>query len=140
LEALAKEEIGYPNLKETLAKIYHLIKQDKLKLKPDKARKAEQSIDDFLRKDSLSEIHRKSIDVVTRKNTLLTSSNMNETMRELSLLEEQLEQSRARKASAETHEAVIERAIVDAQERIHGHKQTIEKTVYSSLGKKIRIL
>ena len=140
LEAFAREEIGYPNLRETLAKIYHLIKQDKLKLKPDKARKAEQSIDNFLHKDSLNEIHRKSIDVVTRKNRLIASSNMSETMRELSLLEEQLELVRARKASAETHQAVTERAIVEAQERIHGHKQTIEKTVYSSLGKKIRIL
>jgi len=140
LEALAREEIGYPSLKETLAKIYHLIKQDKLKLKPDKARKAEQSIDNFLHKDSLNEIHRKSIDVVTRKKRLTASSNMSETMHELSLLEEQLELVRARKASAETHEAVTERAIVEAQERIHNHKRTIEKTVYSSLGKKIRIL
>ena len=140
LEALAKEDIGFPKLKETLGKIYRLVKEDKIKLKPDKARKAEQTIEKILSNDSLKEIHWKSVDVVTRKTELLSSGKMNETLRELSLLEEQLEQAKSRKINAETHEAVIERALVDVQERIRNHKHAIEKNVYNSLGEKIQLL
>ena len=140
IEALTKEEIGYPKLKVTLDKIYRLIREDKIKLKPDKARKAEQLIEEILHRDSLTEIHRKSIAVAARKTKLLSSGKMNEILRNLSLFEEQLEQVKARKTNAETHEAVVERALVDAQERIHDYKRTIEKNVYHSLGKKIKML
>jgi len=140
LEALAKEDIGFPKLKETLGKIHRWIKEDKIKLKPDKARKAEQTIEEILNRDFLKEIHWKSVDVVTRKTELLSSGKMNETLRELSLLEDQLEQAKSRKTNAETHEAVIERALVDVQERIRNQKHVIEKNVYNSLGKKIQIL
>jgi len=140
LEALAKEDIGFPKLKETLGKIHRWIKEDKIKLKPDKARKAEQTIEEILNRDFLKEIHWKSVDVVTRKTELLSSGKMNETLRELSLLEDQLEQAKSRKTNAETHEAVIERALVDVQERIRNQKHAIEKNVYNSLGKKIQIL
>ena len=43
-EALAAEENGTPTLRGILEKLDVMLKEDKLKLKPDKARKAEQSV------------------------------------------------------------------------------------------------
>ena len=48
-EALIAEKSGYPMLKEILQKLEGLMAEDKLKLKPDKARKAEQSINEILK-------------------------------------------------------------------------------------------
>ena len=42
-DALVSEKPGYPMLKEILQKLEGLMAEDKLKLKPDKARKAEQN-------------------------------------------------------------------------------------------------
>ncbi len=140
LEALAKEEGGYPKLKETLSKVHRLIKEDKLKLKPDKARKAEQSIEEILRDDFLEEIHRESRNIVKQKEELLASGKMNAVLQDLTLFEEEMKQVQARKTSAETHEAVIERALAEAQTKTQNSKLAIENNVYNSLGKKIQVL
>ncbi len=139
LETLASEETGYPKLKELVSKLSRLIKENKIKLKPEKARKAEQAIEEILSRDSLADIHRRIKDVVSRKTKLLSSGKMNETMHEIAISQEQLEQLKARQASAVTHEAIIERALADAQEKVRNYKQTIEKNVYNSLGKRIQI-
>jgi hypothetical protein len=62
---------------------------------------------------------------------------MDEIKRDISLFEGQLKQLTARKASIQTHESVKEHAETDIQERIRIYKRTIEKNVFSSLGKKI---
>ena len=52
LEALSSEPPGYPMLKEILEKLERLLTEDKLKLKDDKARKAEQATEEILKQDS----------------------------------------------------------------------------------------
>ena len=137
LEAIASEAHGYPILKEILQKLGNLIETDKLKLKADKARKATQSINEILNKNSLGGFQDKSFEVFGRWNELLASSRMDEIKRDISLFEGQLKQLTARKASIQTHESVKEHAETDIQERIRIYKRTIEKNVFSSLGKKI---
>jgi len=139
LEALASEQLECPTLKEVLRKLSRLIAEDKLKLKPDKARKAEQSSDDIVKHDSLANIHKSCVDVVARRKQLLSSAKMDEIKQALSLFQEQMEQLKARKASVETHEAVKEHAVADAKEKIRNYKTAIDKNVYASLGKKIQI-
>ncbi len=139
LETLAAEELGYPILKQILQKLSALISEDKLKLKSDKARKATQSID-VLQRDSLAGIHARSVDVLARRTQLLASSRMDEIKREISLYQDQVKLLNARKTSVETHEAVKEHAEMDVQEKIRNYKHTIERNVYSFLGKKIEIL
>jgi hypothetical protein len=139
-KALATEEAGYPLLKQILQKLARLMDEGKLKLKADKARKAEQMFNEILQRDSLASIHTRCVDVATRERQILNSTKLDEIRRGLSLLQEQIEQLKARKASVEAHEAVKEQehsAIVD---RIRNHKTVIEKNVYSSLGKKVQIL
>ena len=140
LEALAKEQKGYPRLKEVLEKVAELIKDDKLKLKPDKARKADQLIEEILKRDSLYEIHGLAVDMAARKNALLSSGKMGQALNDIALFQEQIGQIRARKTSIEAHEAVIERALADVKERVLGDKQTIEKNILASLNKNVQIL
>ncbi len=140
LGALAAEEAGYPMLKLILQKLNQLMEEDKLKLKSDKARKAAQTIEEILNRNSLSGLQARSIDVVARRAQLLASSTMDETKRDLALYQDQLKQLSARKTSVETHEAVKEHAEADVQERIRTDKRQIEKNVSSFLGKKIEIL
>jgi hypothetical protein len=139
-EALATEEAGYPVLKQILQKSARLMDEDKLKLKSDKARKAEQSINDILERDSLASIQTRCVDTAARKRQLLASTTTDEIKRSLSLFQEQIEQLKARRASVEAHEAIKEHAHNETLDKIRNHKNAIEKNVYSSLGKRVQIL
>jgi hypothetical protein len=139
-EALATEEAGYSLLKQILQKLSRLMDEGKLKLKPDKARKAEQVLNEILERDSLAKLHARCVEVAARERLLLSSAKMDEMKRSLSLFQEQIEQLNARRASVETHEAVKEQAYNEILEKIRNHKNAIEKNVYSSLGKKVQIL
>ena len=139
-KALATEEAGYPLLKQILHKLARLMSEGKLKLKSDKARKAEQDITKLLERDSLANLHKRGVEVVARERLILNSAKMEEIKISLSEYQEQTKQLKARKASVETHEAVKERAYNETLEKIGNTKKAIEKNVYASLNKKIQIL
>jgi DNA repair exonuclease SbcCD ATPase subunit len=139
-DALTSEQKGYPVLKEILEKLQRLMAEDKLKLKEDKARKAEQAINEILKNDSLAKLQERSIELVNNRDQLLASSKMDETRRCLTAFQEQVNQFKARKTSIETHEAVKENAYNEATEKIRNLKRTIEKDIYSSIEIKVQIL
>lgn len=139
LETLAAEQIGYPTLKEILQKLGRLMDEDKLKLKEDKARKAAQSIDEILMKNSLTELQTRASNLVSHRNQLLSSTKMEETKHDLLLCQDELKKLTARKTSVETHEAVKGQAGTDIQEKIRSSKRTIEKNVLGFLGRKVTI-
>ena len=139
LGALAKEQKGYPKLKEITEKVTQLIEKDKIKLKPEKAKKAKQSAQEIVTRNSLDEIHQKTIGVLTRRDSLMSSEEMNKALQDLALFQEQQEQVRTRKTSANARETEIERALADTQERTRNLRQTIEKNITLSLNKKVHI-
>jgi hypothetical protein len=139
LDAFTTEENGYPMLREILEKLESLMAEDKLKLKQDKARKAEQSINEILRKDSLAKLQIRCAEMATTKEQLLSSSKMDEIKRSLSVFQEQVDQLKARKTSIETHEAVKENAYNEALEKISNLKRSIERNIYSSIEIKVQI-
>lgn len=139
-EALATEEAGYPVLKQILQKLARLMDEDRLKLKADKARKAEQTLSDVLKRDVLAGLYTRCVDVAAREKQLLASTMLDEIKRSLSLFQEQIEQLKARKLSAEAHEAIKEHEYNAIMDRIRNHKSAIEKNVYASIGKKVQIL
>lgn len=137
--ALATEEFGYPLLKQIMEKLSRLLAEDKLKLKPDKARKAEQASNDILNGD-LTGIHTKCVEALMRERQLLKSIEMEEVKLNLSTMKEKAEQLRVRKENIESHEAVKERAHKDTIELVESTKKAIAKNVYNSLNEKIEIL
>ena len=139
LEAFTTEENGYPMLREILQKLESLMAEDKLKLKQDKARKAEQSLNEILRKDSLAKLQIRCVEMATTKEQLLASAKMDEIKRSLSVFQEQVDQLKARKTSIETHEAVKENTYNEALEKISNLKRSIERNIYSSIEIKVQI-
>jgi hypothetical protein len=138
LEALATEESGYPLLKQILQKLAQLMAEDKLKLKPDKMRKAEQAIEGINR-NSLENLHKKCADAITRRKQLSISAEVAETKSSLLTLNEHLENLSRRRNSVESEIKTIERAHNETLEKIRNNKSQIEKNVFSFMGKKIHV-
>jgi hypothetical protein len=139
-KALATEEANYPLLKQILQKLARLMSEGKLKLKPDKARKAEGDITGILEHDSLANLHKRCAEAAARERLILKSAKMEEIKISLSEYQEQTKQLKARKASVETHEAVKERVYNETLEKIGNTKKAIEKNVHNSLGIRVQIL
>ncbi|MCW3995747.1 MAG: hypothetical protein NWE98_06325 [Candidatus Bathyarchaeota archaeon] len=138
-DALVSEQSGYPALREILKKLEELLVDDKLKLKPDKARKAEQCVNDILHKDSLVKLQIRCQEMATNREQLIASSKMDEIKRNLTQYQEQVDQLKARKTSVETHETVKANAYNETVDKISNLKRTIERNVYTSIGKKIQL-
>jgi predicted nucleic acid-binding Zn-ribbon protein len=138
-EALATEQASYPLLKQILQKLGRSMTDGKLKLKPDKMRKAEQAIENVLNKNSLASLHQKCVDATMRKRQLSTSAEVAETKGDLSKLQEHLEKLGRKKSSVELEESATERACNETLEKIRNHKSQIEKNVFGFMGRKVHI-
>ena len=138
-EALSTEEIGYPLLKQILEKLRRSIVEDKLKLKPEKARKAEQAINNIVNNDSLATLHKQSREARARKVQLSTSEEVAVTQRDLAKLCEHVDNLTRKKGVLETEEFTINRNCLETAEKIRSVKSEIEKNVFSFMTKKITV-
>jgi len=138
-ETLTGEQDGYPELKAILEKLHNLLTEDKLKLKQEKARKAEQSINEILKQNSLEKLQIRCKEMSTNREQLIASEKMDEIRRSLSTFQEQADLLKARKTSIETHEAVKDNAYNEAVDKIASLKRSIERNTLSSISIKIQI-
>lgn len=138
-DALVTEKEGYPELKEILEKLQRMLAEDKLKLKDDKARKADQSANDILKNYSLLKLQQICVGLAKRREELQSSPVMEETRRNLAIWQEQLDQLKIRKTSIETHEAVKANAYNDTVDRIGNLKRNIERDILNSIDVKVQI-
>ncbi len=138
-EAVVTEENDTQMLKEILQKLSDLLSQDKLKLKPDKQRKAEQTVEDILNRDILAGFHMKCLQTAIRKKQLCASPELENAKHGLSQLQIELEKLRARKANLQSDEALKTAAANEVNEKMRNHKKTIETNVQNFLGKQIQI-
>lgn len=139
-EALVIEETGYPILRQILEKLQVMLKEDKLKLKADKARKAEQSSVEILSKNLLNDAQEKCKRLAAQKGQLLASAHMEEIKQNISIFEDQVSQLSARRASIEAYETVKNREYQEFQSEANTRKRAIERNVLASLAKNIRII
>jgi hypothetical protein len=139
-EALSTEETGYPLLKQILEKLRRSIVEDKLKLKPEKARKAEQAINNIVNSDSLATLHKQSREARARKTQLSTSEEVAVTQRDLAKLCEHVDNLTRKKGVLETEEFTIDRNCLETAEKIRSAKSEIEKNVFSFMSKKITVV
>ncbi|MDR0372958.1 MAG: hypothetical protein LBI79_05315 [Nitrososphaerota archaeon] len=139
-DALAQEQQGYPMLKEILEKLEGMMTKDTLRLKPDKARKAEQSINEFLHKGLLDNLQVRCKEMASTRDHVQMSPDLEETNRNLAQYQEQLNQLRTRKTSVEIHETVKTNSYQETVDKVSGLKRVIEKNVYAALDKKVQII
>jgi len=136
-EALSTEKEGYPLLRQILVKLNRFLSEDKLKLKPEKARKAQQVVIGILDNNSLDSLYQKCREVATRKARLSTSAEVAAAERELSKLNEHKELLKRNKGVIEGEELAISRNYTETLERIRNHKDEIQKNVLAFLNRKV---
>jgi hypothetical protein len=139
LEALATENSDYPLLKQILQKLARLMSEGKLKLKPDKMRKAKQAIESIVDKNSLESHYKKCVDTLTRRRQLSASAQLAETKSDLLKLQEHIDNLERRKNNIESEENLLKRGCNEALEKIRNSKSLIEKNVFSFVGKRIHV-
>jgi predicted nucleic acid-binding Zn-ribbon protein len=138
-DALVAEQRGYPMLKEILQKLEGMLTEDKLKLKSDKARKAEQAVNEMLHNNSLAKLQIRCVEMATNRDQLLASAKMDEIKQHLMQYQEQVDQLKARKTSVETREAVKANTYKENVDKISNLKHTIERNISNSIDTKIQI-
>ena len=138
-EAVLADETDCRTLKEILQKYLRLMDEDKLKLKQDKARKAEQDVEYILNRDALPRIQTRCLDLAYQKKELLVSPEMEEAKRSLSHFQEQLETLRTRKENLEVDERIKEGAADELREKIRSHKKTIQANITDFSDKQVQI-
>jgi hypothetical protein len=138
-QAFATEQDNYPLLRQILRKLDRAMSEDKLKLKPEKTRKAQQVVKSILNEDSLTSLHQKSTKATVRRSQLSTSAEVAETEKELSRLREQLEGQERRKKVVEGEQVTLGKAYTETVEKIRNHKTEIEKNVFDFMNRRIHI-
>jgi len=138
-EAFAAETPGTPLLKEILRKLARSVSDGKLKLKPEKIRKAEQMIDGITNKDSLATLHKKSQEAMTRKAQLSTSTEIDETRQELAKLQVKLDDLGRKRGMIESERAAVRRKHDDTVRSISMDKNEIERNIMEFLSQKVHI-
>jgi hypothetical protein len=138
-EAFSTEPPGHPLLRQILMKLDRSISEGKLKLKPEKIRKAEQTIDSIVNRNILADLHQKSRDAMNRKTELSTSEEVTVMQQNLSKIQTHVEELTRRRAVVETEEASIKIAQEETSEKIRNHKAEIEKNILSFLNKTVKI-
>lgn len=138
-EAFSTEDDGYPLLRQTALKLNRLISEGKLQVKADKARKAQQTIDDLINNDSLVSLHKKCREATSRKFQLSTSQGVAETQANLTKLRENIEDLDKKKDMLEREESSIQSTHTETLAKIRLHKNKIEEKVFSFLNKKLQI-
>jgi hypothetical protein len=138
-EAFSTEAPGHPLLRQILLKLGRSISEGKLKLKPEKIRKAEQTIDSIVNRNSLADLHQKSREAMTRKTELSTSEEVTVMQENLSKIQTHVEDLIRKRAVVETEEAAIKRTQEETSEKIRNHKTEIEKNIFSFLNKTVKI-
>jgi phage shock protein A len=138
-DALVSEQAGYPVLREILQKLDGMMVKDTLKLKPEKQRKAEQTVHEVLNQNGLDKLQIRCGEMANTRDQLLASTKMDEIKANITQLQQQFDQLKARKTSIETHETVKANAYKESVDKISNLKRTIERNVYNSIEKKIQI-
>jgi predicted nucleic acid-binding Zn-ribbon protein len=138
-EALATENEGYPLLRQILQKTLRLMADGKLKLKPDKERKARQAIEEILNKDSLTSLHKRCMEANQLKAKLSASSTLTEAKNEMAKLKEQMDRLKKKAESLEAEMEAAEKGLKDVTAKIFECKSRMEKNILNFSGKRVEI-
>jgi len=138
-EAVVSEGSVCPTLKQILEKLARFLAEDKLKLKSDKQRKAEEAVEQILTHDHIALVAKRCTEVAANKKQLLSSTEMDEAKQSLGVFAKKMETLRTHKSSLETDEVLKERQRQELLEKTRHLKKSIEENVVTFLGKQVQI-
>jgi len=138
--AFATENEGYPLLKGILQKMEDAMAKGKIKLKSSRLRKAEQEINEILRKDALTNLHRSCKETFSQKQQLLTSEVMVTFQDKLAQFQKDLRELEKEKELMDSRKAVLEGEHQKLMEKIENQKEKLEENVLELTDKNVRIV
>ena len=138
-EAVVSEGSVCPTLKQILEKLARFLAEDKLKLKSDKQRKAEEAVEQILTHDHIATVAKRCTEVATHKKQLMSSPEMEEAKQSLGVSQQKMETLRTHKSSLETDEIIKERQRQELLEKARHIEKSIEENVLNSTGKQVQI-
>jgi len=138
-EAFSTEEPGHPLLRQILLKLDRAISEGKLKLKPEKIRKAEQTIESIINSNSLASLHEKCRDAMCRKTQLSASEEVTATQEKLSKIQTHIDDLSRKKGVVETEELSIRRSCEETSDKIRSNKSKIEKNIFSFMNRTVKV-
>ena len=139
-EALTSEEEGHPILKRILKRVDGAIRQGKLKLKTSRLRKARKQIDGILKKDSLSNLHHRCLEAISKRKQLLTSEAVEATQKELEQLQATLQKLEKRKETIESRRRVLEEEHQKILRKMETPKVELEKSIFELTERKVQVV
>jgi hypothetical protein len=137
-KALTKEKPTHPILKQILETLNNLLTTGKLKLKSDKKRKAQKAIKK-IQNNSLITIQKQAIETINQKQQLLASDTLSEISTKKTQLQEKNRKIQAKKTRIDSHAKVKENKYNQINNKIQKIKKLIEKNIYESIDKTIKI-
>jgi hypothetical protein len=138
-EALSTESMGLPLLRQIMLKMERSIREGKLKLKPEKIRKAKQTLDDIVNKNCLAGLHQKCRDARSRRAQLSTSEEVTVMQQNLSQLQKHLDDLKRKNTAVESQLSIVRKSCDEILEKIRKHKSEIERNIFSFMNKTVRI-
>jgi len=138
-EAVVSEGSVCPTLKQILEKLARFLEEDKLKLKSDKQRKAEEAVEHILTHDQIANVAKRCTSVAADKRQLMSSPEMEQARRDLGDFQQKMETLRTHKGNLETDETIKKRQRQELLEKARHIKKNIEENVVTFLGKQIQV-
>lgn len=137
--AIATEDEGYPLLKGILQKMEDAVAKGKMKLKSSRLRKAQQKINEILRKDALTTLHQSCKETFSQRQQLLTSKAMATFQNKLTQFQKNLRELKKKKELMDSRKAVLESEHQKMKKKIKTQKRQLEKTILDLTDKNVRV-
>ena len=139
-KALSSEEGGYPILKRLVQRLDDAIRQEKMKLKTARLRKAREQIDSILEKDSLATLHQHCLEAISERKQLSTSEAVAATQSELEQLQSTLQKLQKQKESVESRIRFLKEEHQKISKKIETLKNELEKSIFELIDKRVQVV
>jgi DNA repair exonuclease SbcCD ATPase subunit len=136
---LAKEEQGYPVCKKILQRVNEAIKQEKLKIKTSRQKKALDQIDAILKNDSLSELQRQCTQVYQQRKQLLATGSIATFKNQTTNLKASFKELERQKEHLISKLSNLQNSHKEKKDRLETRKKELEKATSDITRKNVRL-
>jgi chromosome segregation ATPase len=137
--ALAKEETGYPVCKKILQRVDETIRQEKLKIKTTRQKKALDQIEVILKNDSLHDLQRQCTQVYQQRKQLLATGTIAALKNQTDSLRATLKELERQKEHLTSQLSNLQNSRKEKKERLGTRIKELEKTAFDITRKNVRV-
>jgi len=138
--AFATEDEGYPLLKGILQRMEDAMAKGKMKLKSSRLRKAQQNINEILRKNALNTLHQSCKETFSQRQQLLSSEAMATFQDRLTQFQRDLRELEKHGELMDSRKAILESEQQKIMEKIENQKRELEKIILELTDKNVRVV